>query len=43
MPSSTGMLPGADNRHLEGQPHVALAFAPEVFDEVLKRLRPGSA
>lgn len=42
MPASTAALPGADNRHLPGQPHVALAFAPEVFDEVLKRVRaPG--
>lgn len=40
MPSSTGALPGADNRHLDGQPHLALAFAPEVFDEVLKRVKP---
>jgi triacylglycerol lipase len=47
MPASTAALPGADNRHLPGQPHVALAFAPEVFDEVLRRvsapdLRPRS-
>lgn len=42
MPASTGTLPGADNRHLPGQPHVALAYAPEVLDEVLKRVcRPG--
>jgi triacylglycerol lipase len=39
MPSSTGALPGADNRHLDGQPHVALAFAPEVIDEVLRRVK----
>lgn len=39
MPASTAALPGADNRHLPGEPHVALAFAPEVFDEVLKRVR----
>jgi triacylglycerol lipase len=39
MPSSTGALPGADNRHLAGQPHVALAFAPEVFDEVMRRVK----
>jgi triacylglycerol lipase len=42
MPASTGALPGADNRHVEGQPHVALAFAPEVFDEVLRRTQPGT-
>lgn len=38
MPASAGMLPGADNRHLAGQPHMALAFAPEVIDEALRRL-----
>lgn len=43
MPASTAALPGADNRHLTGQPHVALAFAPEVLDEVLRRVRaPGA-
>jgi pimeloyl-ACP methyl ester carboxylesterase len=41
MPASTAALPGADNRHIEGQPHVALAFAPEVFDEVLRRVKGG--
>jgi triacylglycerol lipase len=39
MPASTAALPGADNRHLPGEPHVALAFAPQVFDEVLRRVR----
>jgi triacylglycerol lipase len=39
MPASTGALPGADNRHIEGQPHVALAFAPEVIGEVLRRAK----
>ena len=39
MPASAAALPGADNRHLPGEPHVALAFAPEVFDEVLRRVR----
>lgn len=43
MPASTGMLTGADNRHVPHQPHVALAFAPEVIDEALRRLKPGSA
>jgi triacylglycerol lipase len=42
MPAASGMLPGADNRHVEGQPHVALAFAPAVIDEALRRLSPGS-
>jgi pimeloyl-ACP methyl ester carboxylesterase len=39
MPASTGALPGAENLHLEGQPHLALAFAPEVLAEVLRRMR----
>lgn len=39
MPASTAALPGADNRHLPGQPHVALVYAPEVFAEVLERVR----
>jgi triacylglycerol lipase len=43
MPASTAALPGADNRHLAGQPHVALAFAPEVFDEAMRRLVPDAA
>lgn len=43
MPASTATLPGADNRHLPGQPHVALAFAPEVFAEVLRRVRAADA
>lgn len=38
MPASTAVLPGADNRHIEGQPHVALAYAPEVWAEVMRRL-----
>jgi pimeloyl-ACP methyl ester carboxylesterase len=42
MPASTGVLPGADNRHVEGQPHVALAFAPEVFAEVVRRVKRGT-
>jgi hypothetical protein len=32
------MLAGADNRHLAGVAHVAMAFRPEVFDEVLRLL-----
>ena len=39
MPASTSALPGADNRHLEGVPHVALAHAPEVWAEVLRRVK----
>lgn len=41
LPASTAVLPGADNRHLDGQPHVGLAFAPQVWDEVLRRVKPG--
>jgi pimeloyl-ACP methyl ester carboxylesterase len=37
-PASTAMLAGADNRHLAGVAHVAMAFRPEVFDEVLRLL-----
>jgi pimeloyl-ACP methyl ester carboxylesterase len=40
LPASTGMLVGADNRHVLHRPHVALAYAPEVLDEVLRRLKP---
>jgi triacylglycerol lipase len=39
MPASTAMLPGADNRHLCGEPHVALARAGEVWAEVMRRVR----
>ena len=42
-PAATAMLPGADNRHLAGVAHVAMAFRPEVFDEVLRLLAVGSA
>jgi triacylglycerol lipase len=38
-PSSTAMLAGADNRFVPGQPHVALAFHPEVLDGSLDLLR----
>ena len=37
-PASTATLAGADNRHLAGVAHVAMAFHPEVFDEVLRLL-----
>ncbi len=34
-PASTAMLPGADNRHVPGVAHVALAFHPRVMRESL--------
>ncbi len=34
-PASTAMLPGADNRHVAGVAHVALAFHPRVMRESL--------
>lgn len=43
MPASTATLPGADNRHLPGQAHVAMVFAEPVFDEVLRLAAPGPA
>jgi pimeloyl-ACP methyl ester carboxylesterase len=33
-PATTATLVGADNRHLAAVAHVAMAFRPEVFDEV---------
>lgn len=36
-PASTATLPGALNRAVPGLPHVALAHAPEILDEVLRR------
>jgi triacylglycerol lipase len=38
MPASSAALAGAVNRHLEGEPHVAMAFAPQVLGEVLRRV-----
>jgi pimeloyl-ACP methyl ester carboxylesterase len=38
-PATTATLVGADNRHLAGVAHVAMAFRPEVFDEVTRLLR----
>ena len=35
MPASTALLPGADNRHVPGIAHVALAFHPKVMTETL--------
>ena len=37
-PPRAAVLPGATERHLAGTPHVALAFRPEVFDEVFSHL-----
>lgn len=37
-PSSTATLPGADNRHIAGVPHVAMAFHPKVMADTLKLL-----
>ena len=34
-PASSAMLPGADNRHVPGMAHVALAFHPRVMQESL--------
>jgi triacylglycerol esterase/lipase EstA (alpha/beta hydrolase family) len=36
VPASTGAWRDADSRHLPGWPHVAMAFAPEVWREVLR-------
>ncbi|MEO8525305.1 MAG: alpha/beta fold hydrolase [Caldimonas sp.] len=35
-PTASATLPGADNRHLPATPHVAMAFHPAPFDEVLR-------
>lgn len=37
-PPRAAVLPGAQERHLAGTPHVALVFHPEVFDEVFREL-----
>jgi triacylglycerol lipase len=45
-PASTATLPDADNRFVPGQPHVALAFHPEVrrsFLDLLERLGSDTA
>lgn len=34
-PTSTAALPGADNRFIPGQPHVAMAFVDELVEETL--------
>jgi triacylglycerol esterase/lipase EstA (alpha/beta hydrolase family) len=35
-PTRSATLVDADNRHLEGTPHVQMVFHPAVFDEVLR-------
>jgi pimeloyl-ACP methyl ester carboxylesterase len=42
-PASTAMLPGADNRHVPGVAHVALAFHPTVMRESLAMLASGAS
>jgi triacylglycerol lipase len=42
MPASTAVLPGADNRHIVGMPHIALVYSPEVWAEVLRRVKPAA-
>jgi len=43
MPASSACLTGADNRLLSGQPHVALAFAPQVLAHTLALLQKQTA
>ena len=38
MPTTSATLPGADNRHLPGKPHMAMAFHPAVFEEAVRLL-----
>ena len=40
-PATTATLPGADNRHLPGVPHVAMAFHPTVMATSLAMLASG--
>jgi triacylglycerol esterase/lipase EstA (alpha/beta hydrolase family) len=42
-PTRSATLPGADNRHLEGTPHVAMVYHPAVIDEVLRATGVGAA
>lgn len=42
-PASTATLPGADNRHIAGTAHVALAFHPTVMNESLAMLASGAS
>jgi len=37
-PTRAATLPGADNRHIAQTPHVAMAFHPEVIEELLRSL-----
>jgi predicted alpha/beta hydrolase family esterase len=37
-PAATAMLPGADNRHIDGTAHVHLITRPEVWNEVMRRV-----
>lgn len=43
LPASHAALPGADNRHVEGEPHVALIHAPAVWHFAMQRLGVGAA
>ena len=38
-PTTRATLPGAENRHLAGTPHVRMAYHPEVFETVLRLVR----
>jgi triacylglycerol lipase len=40
-PTRGATLPGAENRHVAGTPHVAMAFHPEVFDYVVRAAETG--
>jgi triacylglycerol lipase len=39
LPASSATLAGADNRHLNGWPHLGLIYAPQVWQQVLTLLR----
>lgn len=41
-PANSATLPGARNIHLPGLPHVGLAMAAPIFDDVLQRLTNGA-
>jgi len=38
-PTRGATLPGADNRHVEGTPHVAMAFHPDVLGHVIRSVQ----
>jgi hypothetical protein len=40
VPASTGAWHDSDSRHVPGWPHVSMAFAPEVWREVLRWAGP---